>query len=114
MDNTKHPRKPLNDAHPSGGFSLLFLIIIFGILTLLSLLCGCGHNQCVYLDGTEFSLGGAIIWRTGKILTVNCREQATTEIHTDASTDAENNTQAKTDIRFAIEDQKNGYNKPTE
>lgn len=93
-------------------YSLAFLIVIFGSLSILSLLCGCGHNQCLYLDGTEFSLGGTIIWRTGKILTVNCREQATTEIHTDASTDSENNnTQAKTDIKFAIEDQKNGYNK---
>lgn len=109
--NDKHydPRKPLNNAHPSGGSSLLFLIIVFGVLTLLSLLTGCGHNQCVYLDGTEFSLGGAIIWRTGKILSVNCREQATTKVHTDA-TAKENESVAITDVEFSIADQKNGYN----
>lgn len=108
-DNLNYPRKPLNDAHPSRGFSLLFLILVFGVLTLLSLLTGCGHNQCVYLDGTEFSLGGAIIWRTGKILSVNCREQATTKVNTNAVAKEKEST-ATTDVIFSIADQKNGYN----
>lgn len=108
-DNLNDPRKPLCNAHPSRAFSLLFLIIVFGVLTLLSLLSGCGHNQCVYLDGTEFSLGGAVVWRTGKILTVNCREQATTKVNTNA-TAKENGSTATTDVIFSIADQKNGYN----
>lgn len=108
-DNLNDPRKPLSDAHPSRAFSLLFLIIVFGVLTLLSLLTGCGHNQCVYLDGTEFSLGGAVVWRTGKILSVNCREQATTKVNTNAVAKEKEST-VTTDIEFSIADQKNGYN----
>lgn len=108
-DNHYDPRKPLHNAHPSGGSSLLFLIIVFGVLTLLSLLTGCGHNQCVYLDGAEFSLGGVVVWRTGKILSVNCREQATTKVHTNAVA-KENESVAVTDVEFSIADQKNGYN----
>lgn len=89
--------------------SLLFLVVLFGVLTLLSFLTGCGHNQCVYLDGTELDLG-VMKWRNGKILTINCREQVECNVDNRMNTESENKSEVVSKIVFKVQDQKNGYN----
>lgn len=61
-------------------------------ITLLSLattlfLAGCGHNIATYVDGQEVSLAGLLVYRNGKILQANIKENSSVNLEAKAKND---------------------------
>lgn len=46
--------------------------------------CGCGHNITTYFDGQEFSVAGILVYRNGKVLQSNIKENASVSLDTNS------------------------------
>lgn len=59
------------------------------LLTLISalILTGCGHNIATYVDGQEVSLAGLLVYRNGKILQANIKENSSVNLEANAKND---------------------------
>lgn len=69
---------------------------------------GCGHNLTTYVDGYELNVCGVFVYRSGKILNANIRENTSVSVGNDSSASSES-TSTSTSINFKTGKQVNGY-----
>lgn len=83
------------------------------IISLLILMAGCGHNIATYVDGQEVSLAGIVVYRNGKVLQANIKENASVTLDAKAKNDTAPEQASNTEsvVKFALTtgDQVTGY-----
>lgn len=64
--------------------------------------CGCGHNITTYFDGQEFSVAGILVYRNGKVLQSNIKENASVSLDTNTgnTTNDTNETSTSSSVKL--------------
>lgn len=83
------------------------------LASLIVLMAGCGHNIATYVDGQEFSVAGLLVYRNGKILQSNIKENAELTLDANAKNSSTQDAQSSTDsaVKFKLKtgEQITGY-----
>lgn len=87
--------------------------ICVSFVSLLVILVGCGHNIVTYVDGQEVSLAGIIVYRNGKVLQSNVKENSNVNLESksknDTTVEQSSNTESFVNLTLTTGEQVTGY-----